>query len=149
MIRAKVLGRKHSEKVFKARFVGLSCQNGGSRYSVVEKPHILFVYRGIHDLVNILKWSACNFSNKIFQSCSKKPKENALFLSSFIGLPKISNSTTKVNIFMQSCGVTRVVKQLYYTKNNKIIYCICFNLIHGCFISFPLFAVGISLPFFV
>ena len=38
---------------------------------------------------------------------------------------------------------------VFQTEISGIIYYICFNLIHGCFISFPLFAVGISLPFFV
>ena len=53
-------------------------------------------------------------AQKLLKSCSKKQKETALFLSSFIlGLvQKYANGTTKVSSFMQFWGVTSVVTQL-------------------------------------
>ena len=56
---------------------------------------------------------------------------------------------TVILYFLYSFSFSPRRRFVFQTEISDIIYRICFNLIHGCFISFPLFAVGISLPFFV
>ena len=70
------------------------------------------------------KVARMQFLKKMFQSCSKK-----LSLPLFGLLQKYANSTINVSIFMQFCGVNRVVKQLYpqlKPQNVHTMYCVYF-----------------------